>query len=54
MTELSRAHPYRKNDPAPLEPKHGTPVRLLLGDDRFGPHDLAEPLVEIRFGVLFE
>jgi hypothetical protein len=54
MTELSRAHPHRKNDPARLEPKHGTPVHLLSGDDRFGPHDLVEPLVAIRFGVLFE
>ena len=52
--ELSRSHSYRKNDPAPLEPKHCRPVRLQSGDDRFEPHDLVERLVEIRFSVLFE
>ena len=52
--ELSRAHPSCKNDPAHLEPRHRTPVRVLLGDDRFEPHDLVEPLVPIRFGVFFE
>jgi hypothetical protein len=44
--ELSRSHPYRKNDNAHIEQKSYTHVRLLLGDDRFEHYELVEPLNE--------